>query len=120
MLNVYKYFDEPEALSLYDKLDEKMFKLLTQMNRLDRDPLAKEKLAPAIALIKRSPEYAYSYSKNIIKGRWLDAESIIMKDPFTAYMYAKNIIKGRWEEAESVIMTGEYWWDNYKKHFGIE
>ena len=47
----------------------------------------------------RDPRYAYSYTKNIIKDRWMEAESHIMKSVEYAYRYARDIIKGRWEEA---------------------
>jgi len=54
--------------------------------------------------IMRDPEYAYKYAKNIIKDRWVEAEPYIMKSPKYAYLYAKNIIQGRWPEAEPYIM----------------
>ncbi len=48
---------------------------------------------------------AYYYAKEVIKGRWLEAEEIIGKNPSAAYLYAKEIIKGRWPEAEETIST---------------
>ena len=49
------------------------------------------------------PYYLYTYAKNIIKGRWLEAEEYISKDPMISSMYAEDIIRGRWPEAEEII-----------------
>ena len=51
-------------------------------------------------IIKKDPDYAYVYSINIIKGRWIEAEEYIKKDPDYAYFYATNIIKDEnfWEK----------------------
>ena len=48
---------------------------------------------------------AYWCAKNIIKGRFLEAEEVIAKDASYACLYARNVIKGRWPEAEAVIAT---------------
>jgi len=52
---------------------------------------------------KMTPESAYMYAKDIIKGRWVEAESIIKQEPEYAFFYALDVIKGRWVEAESII-----------------
>jgi len=39
--------------------------------------------------------FAYLYSKNVIKDRWIEAEDIIMKDLDSSYRYAKYVIKGK-------------------------
>ena len=54
-------------------------------------------------IIMKSPYYAYRYAYYVIKGRWPEAESSIMKDPLYIYFYAKDVI-GRWPEAEKHIM----------------
>jgi len=56
-------------------------------------------------IIIKSSEFAYNYSLNIIKGRWIEAEKYIIKDLHYAYFYANHIIEGRWIEAEDVIST---------------
>lgn len=55
-------------------------------------------------IIKKEPPYAFYYARDIIKGRWIEAEPYIMKGTYFAYWYAKMIIKGRWLEAEPYIM----------------
>ena len=55
------------------------------------------------------PKEAYLYARDVIKGRWCQAELTIMKVPQYAYYYhascyARDVIKGRWPEAEPYIM----------------
>ena len=70
-------------------------------------------------IIIKQPNHSYWYAKNILKGRWKEAEPIMMKEPYYAYQYAKDIIKSRWVEAESVIKTDKFWWDCYCTVFNI-
>ena len=46
----------------------------------------------------KDPIYAYLYAIDIIKGRWIEAESIIINDSKYAYYYARNVIKGKLPE----------------------
>ena len=39
--------------------------------------------------------FAYLYSKNVIKDRWIEAEDTIMKDLDSSYRYARYVIKGK-------------------------
>ena len=43
------------------------------------------------------PEYAYKYAKNILKGRWEQAEPYI-RDSLYADLYEKNVLHGDWPE----------------------
>ncbi len=61
--------------------------------------------AEVMEVIAKDPEVAYEYARDIIKGRWPEAEPTISSDPWAASMYATNVIKGRWPEAEPTIMT---------------
>ena len=68
-----------------------------------------------IEAITQIPEKAYEYARDVIKGRWPEAEPYIMTGAY-AYIYAKDIIKGRWPEAEPYIMTDAecaYFYANY-------
>lgn len=59
-----------------------------------------------------TPGEAYQRARDVIKGRWPEAEPIIMKDAQCASRYALEIIKGPWSEAEPFIMqNGEYAYD---------
>ena len=49
-------------------------------------------------------EIAYDYAKNIIGGRWKEVEPYIMKYPKFSYIYARDIINGRWKDVEPFIM----------------
>jgi hypothetical protein len=60
----------------------------------DSDPLAAEH--------SKKCQWAYWYARDVIKGRWPEAEPVIRSDPEWAYRYALNVIKGRWPEAEPV------------------
>ena len=60
-------------------------------------------------MIATDPDRAYYYARDVIKGRWPEAESVIATDPDRAYYYARYVIKGRWPEAEATIMTDPAW-----------
>ena len=49
------------------------------------------------------PWWAYEYAKDVIRGRWPEAEATIAKDPYSAYHYARDVIGGRWPEGEAAI-----------------
>jgi len=59
----------------------------------------------------------YMYARDVIHGRWLEAEPFIMKDTCYAYYYAIDIIKGKWPEAEPYIREDEFWYGSYKRMF---
>ena len=54
-------------------------------------------------LASKDPKLAYEYAKDVIKGRWPEAEETISEDPWWACIYAKNVIDGRFSEAEETI-----------------
>jgi hypothetical protein len=49
-------------------------------------------------IIIKSLQYAYFYSKEVIKGRWIEAEEFIKKDAYWAYYYVRDVIKGKLPE----------------------
>jgi hypothetical protein len=135
MINFYSFYskiglDKEEYAPLLDQLDE--------------DEYTKE-LEPIAHILKRDSWYAYRYAKDIIRGRWPEAEPYIIKDSWYAFMYAQYVIRGRWEEAESVIIKeprgawlyawyilksrwveaepyikeDDYWWGQYCRHFKL-
>jgi len=72
--------------------------------------------------ILESPKVSYFYSKQVLKGRWLEAEKTLLGkgqsgyvDPEYVYLYAKNVLKTRWKEGEKVLLehaknpAGFYW-----------
>ena len=60
-------------------------------------------------LLRKDIKWTYEYVKDVINGRWPEAEPVIMKNTIYAYMYARDVIKGRWPEAELYIMTNPKW-----------
>jgi len=63
--------------------------------------------------IKQNPLEAYQYAEEVIKGRWPEAEHIIVTHPFSAYMYATQVLKDRWTEAEPIIKEDLLYWHDY-------
>jgi hypothetical protein len=42
--------------------------------------------------------FAYFYARDVIQGRWIEAENIISTNSYCTYLYAKNVIKGKLPE----------------------
>lgn len=60
--------------------------------------------------------HLYLYARDVIKGRWPEAEEYIKTSPYTAWHYAYDILQTRWPEAESIILTDHrsiYWYTRY-------
>lgn len=61
-------------------------------------------------ILKAYPGYAYTFARDVLKGRWPEAEPNIMRDPEIAFAYVRDIITPsggrlvRWPEAEPFIM----------------
>lgn len=82
-------------------------------------------------LILKDYELIYSYSKNLIKGRWPEGEKqllklyekamgynkpgfrspLIEKIEHFIYLYVREVIKGPWKEAETIIKNSDHWAD---------
>ena len=95
MINLYSLHSNKEKLDFYLEYGQ----LITGIMKYE-----KGNYDPIMHIIKRCPKLIYTYARDVIKGRWIEAEPYIMKDPQYAYLYAYDIIKGRWAEAESYIM----------------
>jgi hypothetical protein len=81
-----------------------------------RNALQANVSSPGIeSIILQDAYYAYCYAKNIIKGRWADAEPFIIKEAISSYYYARDIIKGRWEEGEDIIAQNDFYAYLYAK-----
>ena len=59
--------------------------------------------------IMKNGKHAYYYAKDVIQDRWKEAEPYIMKDPFAAYHYANNILDSRWIRAEPYIKRNPFY-----------
>lgn len=65
-------------------------------------------------------EWAYSYTMDVIRGRWIEGEEAIKRSSGWAYFYARDVIEDRWVEGEEAIKRNDYWWEAYKKHFKVD
>jgi hypothetical protein len=57
------------------------------------------------------------YARDVIHGRWPEAEKFIAQKPFTAFDYATKIMKARWPEGEEAIDKVPDLWHKYMKAF---
>ena len=69
------------------------------LNELRENPDHKHKSGYEF-IIKKDPEVAYHYAKDVIQGRWIEAEEVIKTDPFSACDYAEEVIgdKNFWDK----------------------
>jgi len=65
---------------------------------------------------RNNPYALFCYSRDMICGRWLEAEPIIMTNAHCAYVYSRIVIRGRWPEAELTIMTNAQYTCYYACH----
>lgn len=54
-------------------------------------------------VILKNSEHACNYAKNVICGRWIEAEELIGKCAANAIWYAENVVKGEFELGEATI-----------------
>jgi hypothetical protein len=52
------------------------------------------------------PDKALLYARDVINGRWKEAEPIIFTHPLRTAEYAESVIKGRCPEAEAALLAG--------------
>ena len=78
---------------------------------------ARRKVRPPTEKELTTPHWAYRYAKDVIGGRWPEAEEAIATDPFYAYRYARDVLKGRFPEAEASIATHPYEANQYLIEF---
>lgn len=76
--------------------------------------------AESLILKAKDASIAYEYARDIIKGRWPQAEPFIAKSPSNAYFYVVSVLKHRWPEAENTIKLIPEYWRHYKKMFDIK
>jgi hypothetical protein len=103
MLNLYKVFDNPTELPLYNELKSALPRLLHPSQWRDEN-YTREDFKPVEPIIIKNPETSYYYASGVLHSRFPEGEPIIMKSPVIAVDYARFIIAGRWEDAEPYIM----------------
>jgi len=55
-----------------------------------------------------SPENAYHYAREVIKGRWVEGEHVIAQDAQWSYNYSRDI-NDRFVKGEPVIAQSPHW-----------
>ena len=122
-MNLSKYGLSEELLTVFDHLTDEQ-KIETAIQKylvrdalrifvyyeLEQHPYTKKLL---LEKYRNSPQDLYYCARDMICGRWLEAEPTIITDAPYAYLYSLNIIKGRWPEAEPNIMNDNFWWNVY-------
>ena len=43
----------------------------------------------------------------------------LVKNPKYAYWYSRDVIRGRWTEAEPYLIKDKFSWDIYKERFNV-
>ena len=68
------------------------------------------------SMIATDPQYARSYARDILKGRFPEAEPVIAKDPRAACLYAQFSVRGRFPDGEHVISKDPHYAFTYAKY----
>jgi hypothetical protein len=69
-------------------------------------------------IIASKPNLAFMYSRDVMRRPWVDGEKAIATVPEYAYHYAKDIIRGRFIEGEKAIASNPTYAFQYKKLYG--
>jgi len=128
-MNLSKYRLNEKLLIIFDHLtdEQKIETAIQEYSIQDRVciftyyELEQHTYAKSLLLekYKKDPNSLFFYSKDMICGRWLEAEPMIMTSPAYAYFYSRDVIKGRWPEAEPAIMRHYSYWQLYKDRFNL-
>jgi hypothetical protein len=115
MLNLYKNFDKPKELKLFDE----KFPELVAIENLMEDPRSitdkEQQLLKNSNIVITTPEMAYIFARYVLEGRFLEAEPYIAKSPRYSYQYAYEVVNKdnrytddkleRWPVGEPAMMT---------------
>ena len=96
------------SMEFMDKDDKPLSPEKIEYYRHENPITAKLFKREEVKLLK-DPNNAYVYAKNVIEGRWPEAEPYIMRVLYIAYLYARDVIEGRWPEAEPVFLKSNKW-----------
>jgi len=104
-MDLYKYYRNDEYL------------LDNEINALDRIPgifwykfigqgeKGRKEIIKRSKYVAKSPEHAFYYARNFIKGPWPEGEAAIATNAEYAAIYAIEVLQKPWPEAEDVIAT---------------
>jgi hypothetical protein len=100
-------------LSIIRDKDYQTIKQAPQSVILYARDVIKGRWPEAEPIIMKNPYYSYSYANEVLKKRWPEAERVIKQAPQSVILYARDVIKGRWPEAEPTIMKNPYYSYSY-------
>ena len=67
-------------------------------------------------IVKQCPISTLHYIQSVLYSmRWLEAEPVIARDVEYAFYYARDVIEGRFEEAEEDILENKHYKSKYNK-----
>lgn len=58
---------------------------------------------------------AIQYARDVVGGRWAEAEKYIAESPRDSYIYARDVVRGRFEEGENAIIKDSFYILQYAK-----
>ena len=109
-MNLYNLHSNPESLDLYGKVTETNPDFFWEKYKNKPEELKKRE-----KYIAKSPFYAYSYAKNILKGPFPTGEEAIAKKAEYSYYYADTVIERPFPAGEEAIATDQYYAIEYAK-----
>lgn len=72
----------------------------------------RNKRAEEIFLKDKDHYMLFDYAKNVVKGRWLEAEpEIFSQSPWQTLQYVQKVAKDRLPEAEDTLSNSQFWGD---------
>jgi len=98
---------------------KRIIKLTRKLDQLQSEASAIEEELVSLAADAMTAKEAFYYAREVVKGRWPEAEKVIAADPKWAFYYASEVIKERWPEAEAIITSDPDWLNYYANHFDL-
>lgn len=86
-MNLYEFHSEPTQLDGFDNSRNNPYVFVERWQSLRFPKFPKDLSPKQISSIAKVPEFAFYYAKDVVKGRWLEAEPYIMKHPNWWYSY---------------------------------
>jgi hypothetical protein len=105
MLNIYKYYDDPQSLPMSEM--RSAIALLQSPQKWEAN--TKSILDPIIHIVAKDPKTALRYIVMYAFHPWPEAEPAIATDAHSAYEYSLRILKGRFEKGEHSISLEPYY-----------
>ena len=110
-MNLYNLHSKPESLDFYDTISETNPDFFWKKYRNNREELKKRE-----KYIAKSPNNAFYYARDVLKGPFPAGEEVIAKNIDFAYYYVRDILKGPFPAGEEAISKDADSAFQYAKH----